>query len=331
MPQFDDYQQSTLAMNLLTYGTAKARKTTWAGQAAIAGYTTVILDCDDGSVVLKQLPPDARKRLHIIPIADSADRFSAIEFIGCMFKRRDFIWAERQRMQIISASGVQDNDTYVRVRPALLTNSTFLVLDSWTALVNSLRGKIFKDMGISFDEAKKLEWSDYGSGNQILNNILMCWRGLPAHKCIIGHEQYYERTLKINGAETKRTRTQLISFSGNSASSIPAFFDDVLYFYVKDAMGKPQFMISTSASENRDGGGRIVEPGDYKFDDMQFPKFVEKAGVFVPSPSHQRDEFIAYMNPAEARAFFDKSKAPVSAASLIAPAASTTVALKLGS
>jgi len=137
--------------------------------------------------------------------------------------------------------------------------------------------------------------------------------------------------LKINGAETKRTRTQLISFSGNSASSIPAFFDDVLYFYVKDGIGKPQFMISTSASENRDGGGRIVEPGDYKFDDMQFDTFVKKAGVFVPSPSHPRDEFIAYMNPAEARAFFDKSKAPTSAASLIAPAASTTVALKLGS
>lgn len=328
MPQFDDYQSTTMAMNLLTYGTAKARKTTWAGQAAIAGYDTIFLDCDDGSVVLKQLPPEARKRVHIIPIADSADRFSAIEFIGCMFKRPDFIWAEKRRMQIISVSGVTDDDTYVRVQPRLLTNSTFLVLDSWTALVNSLRGKIFKDMGISFDEAKKLEWSDYGSGNQILNNILMCWRGLPAHKCVIGHEQYYERTLKINGAETKRTRTQLISFSGNSASGIPAFFDDVLYFYVKDAMGKPQFMISTSASENRDGGGRIVAPGDYKFDDMQFTAFVKKAGVFTPALDHKRDEFITYMNPAEARAFFDKSKASASAGSLSAPLLGTKVTLK---
>jgi len=197
MPQFDDYQETSMAMNLLLYGTAKARKTTWAGQAAVAGYTTIILDCDDGSVVLKQLPAEARKRIHVIPIADSAERFSAMEFIGCMFKRPDFIWSERRRMQIISVSGVIDDDTYVRVQPRYLTNSTFLILDSWTALVNSLRGKIFKDMGVTFDESKKLEWTDYGHGNQILNNMLMCWRGLAAHKCVIGHEVYFDRNLQV--------------------------------------------------------------------------------------------------------------------------------------
>lgn len=321
--RFNKYVANTKSLNIIIYGPPKARKTTWAGMAAESGFTTIFIDIEDGAIVLNQLSEDAKSRLWVIPCSDTASSFSGVEFMGCLFKRDKFIWSVKRKRQIISTSGVIDDDHYLLVQKSALNNNIVLVLDSWTALVASLRGKIFSDMGMAIDEAKKLEWSDYGSGNQVLTNFLNAWRGLQCHKIIIGHEEFREKSIKIGTVETKRTRGQIISFSGNHSATLPAFFDEVVYFYGKEGgFGKPAaHYLSTAFNTDRDGGGRVIPSAEYEFSTYPINRLIDDAGVAHPNPALPF-EFITEMNAEEVRAHFggNKTATTTGAPALVSPA-----------
>ena len=79
------------------------------------------------------------------------------------------------------------------------------------------------------------------------------------------------------------------------------------------------FKIEAKGNEEQDGGSRIVPPGIYNWDELQFKDIIQMAGLSLPPADNP---FIDYSISATA-------KAKPTASGLIKPAAKAGVKLKL--
>ena len=89
MPELDTSLDEQIRLRLLLYGPAKTKKTWLAGTAAEAGFNVLLLDNEQGAGILRNLSPEARKRIYRIDIQDDGKRAVAAEFITyfCKFPK----------------------------------------------------------------------------------------------------------------------------------------------------------------------------------------------------------------------------------------------------
>lgn len=88
---------------------------------------------------------------------------------------------------------------------------------------------------------------DYGAEERALQQIVDIGRIIPAHFILIAHVlrlEFYEL-----GSEKPRIQHRLLTAGKNIAASLPAFFDEVWRFSVRNSAdidrGKPEFLVHT--------------------------------------------------------------------------------------
>lgn len=289
MPYADekfDTDDPDVLLRLLLYGPEKSKKTWLACAAAEAGFNVILLDCDDGAHILKQLTHEARKRIFHLNIVDMITRPVASEFVARFLSGKEFIWDETDKTVCLTRKALKDDHKYVECNIANLTKHDILILDSWTKITNSLVWRWYYENNVdisSGEQAKKSDWPGYRWCGALASYFLRQMQAVTCHSIVIGHQTVYEKHKKVNigGKEQdviEWSRTQIKSTSGPHAMTVGTDFSDILRFYFSGDVVK----ITTKAEKDMLGGARLIPPGVHKWEDLQFGKICEMVGIPLP-------------------------------------------------
>ena len=285
----DDLNKSIDSLRVLIYGPAKSRKTLWAGTAAEAGFNVLLLDCDDGYKILSHLTPEAKKRIYRLNIVDTMKSARASKFMSLFCKYPTFAFDEEQYKLVLSptAKVVEERGEHmIQIDPERLAGNTIIVLDSYTALVESIARQFSIDNDIDLSDADKPEWDGYAWCGRLATWMLgqLKVRGLPL--IMISHQEVYEKIKKKAGKVKRQSRDQEIEFirlqpkstSQPHSMTVANKFDEILYFRLQGE----KTMIDVQADTDRDSGGRILTPGTRRFDDFKFIDLCKEAKIVPP-------------------------------------------------
>lgn len=274
------------AARILAYGTPKTRKTWWAGTAAEAGFNVVLFDCDDGYHILRNLSPEARKRVKVIRGVDRQDGPVAAVVMTYLMKGEPFYFEEAtQRCVTLPLSLKADSEgnlqgDVLKIETRKFDTNTVLIIDSWTALAFSVMFRFCQENNIDLSDAEKFEWDGYRWAGMLLSWYLARLNSLNCHVVVIGHVDNFEKkTGKGDNQKVVFSRIQPKSVSGPHGMQLAKNFSDVLYF---ESAGKMTY-IDTNSDSSRDGGARHINPGRYPFSDFKFSNFCQQAGLHMPS------------------------------------------------
>ena len=213
-----------MLLRLLCYGPAKSKKTWWIGKAAEAGYNVLLLDGDNGWHILKQIKPEAQKRIQVVNVMDELNQVIFAPMLTRLMKTGKIIWDEKAKK-----TQFQTNENCISIDLTKLTANDVLVVDSWTALVTSLMWQFAKENTIDLSEADKNDWDFYGWAGRLSLWVASRLTALPCHIVVIAHATMYEKRSK-DGKKIISQKRQIIGTSGPNAMQMPSKFSDILYF-----------------------------------------------------------------------------------------------------
>jgi len=78
MPVLSTIPPQNLRQTVLAYGPSKAGKTESVGKLATLGYNLWWFDVEDGALTLSKLPNEAKERVHLYSIKDTAENSYAL-------------------------------------------------------------------------------------------------------------------------------------------------------------------------------------------------------------------------------------------------------------
>jgi len=270
----------------LFYGSPKTRKTWLAGTAAEAGFNTILLDSDHGyHILLKNLKPEAQKRLMIVEARDSLKQAIAAEFMTRFLKFGYAIFNEKSHEIITNTKLLQDDsfrENCIQLNvDKHLDHNTVLIIDSYTALVRSIAFRFAIENKVDLTDPSKTDWDGYAWCGSLASWMLEKLSRLPCHVIIIGHKTVYEKRSK-DQKTVEWTRQQIKSTSGPHSMTVGDMFSDILYFEnVSSSLTK----ISTRADKDMEGGSRMIPPNSYNWEKLQFKDICGYAGISLPPAS----------------------------------------------
>lgn len=281
MPIFSEMKnERTEGLKIFIYGESQRGKTLWAARAAEAGYNVLFICGENNFDCLDKLSKEAQARIRLVVCKDDFDQFRFVATCGKLFRTGKLTWDDTDGKSVVSMSLADKTHNFFEIDLNKLTTNDVLVLDSWTALTRSISNRVGDDMDVDFSEGKKANdlQGFYGQAGIAADFFLSKIPTLACHVIVCGHPQVYEKTKADPGNPKKRivewVRTQPISTSGPAGKRIADKFKEVLYFFIK---GKNEFYIDVNRYEDRDGGSRIIEPGEYKNDSLQFITIAKKS------------------------------------------------------
>jgi len=312
MPTLNETLEQNTYFRILEYGSAMTKKTWWAGRAAEAGFNVLILDCDGKVGVLKQLSSAAKERVFVIDIMDMPLRAVASEFMTYFLTTNKLLWNTRtkQKLHSLSPEQIQTPELLkdiILIEPEKLNRNWVIVIDSYTALVESLVNRFALENNIDLSDAKKVDWDGYGFTGRMASWIISTLKQLlKCHIIVIGHKDIYEKrkTIIVNGRKEQTIewqRQQPKSTSGPHAMLLAKHFTDILIFKL---IGE-QFKIEVRASSEQDGGGIFIPPNLYTWDELSFTKACVFAGMPIPG-EHPTPDFSLSIE--QAQTFVTKGK-----------------------
>jgi len=245
--------------------------------AAEAGFNVVLLDGDDGSQVVRQLPPKVQEKVLVVDVRDLIDRAVFKEFLAVFVRAKaNFYWNEQERKADYRTFNPESS--YIKFNPSLLTQNDVLILDSWKAFTKStlLAYVLANDLDLS--DAEKEEWPGYSYQSLFQDFVLKSMHCLKCHVIVIGHETVYEKWDRRNKKEPKllSRKTQIVSSSGPHAKTVMTEFTDILYV---ERLGPSTFTINTGGDTDRIGGSRLIEPRVFQYDALPVTALLEKIGA----------------------------------------------------
>ena len=253
----------------LAYGMPNTRKTTWAGGAAEAGLNVIFLDCDDGTKILNNYDATVQSRIDVIDIRDTAtEAICAVSLVNILASQKNakpIFWNETLRgTAMLKPVG----SPYYEINLAKLSSSDVIVLDSWTAMCESLVKQYNIENKVDETKGAKQDWEGYRWAGAMANWILGQLCSLSCHVVVIGHASVFEKKRdeidhkgKVRSV-TDFSRIQPASVSNNHGLKLAKEFDDVLYFLVNE---NGNTVIDISPSDSRDGGCRGLPPRKWQF------------------------------------------------------------------
>jgi len=166
-----------------------------------------------------------------------------------------------------------------------LNSNTVLILDSYTALVNSLKFAYSKERKIDLTDLSEddaadmnLKRSGYAVSGGIASFVLERITKLPCHVIVIGHASQYEKYSK-DGKTLEWSRRVVKSTSNPHSLTFGDKFSDILYFFnASSAVTK----IETRAEKDAEGGSRIIPPNSYLWADLTWDKICAFANIPLP-------------------------------------------------
>lgn len=269
--------EHNMLLRILAYGSAKTKKTWWAGKAAESNFNVLILDGDDGWHILKNIDPKYHNRINVINMVDTHKVPTFCLGATQLLKEYKLVWDEEKKC----SSKLQPNANCIYPDLSKLTHNDVLVLDSWTALCWSLSFQYAKENGLDLSDAQKSEWDGYGWSGRLATWVLNQLQAVPCHVIVIAHQTMYEKRSK-DGKTVEMQRQQILSVSGNHAMTVPSKFSDILTFSQRAGI----FKISSIGDWDKDGGARVVPPNVYDWDKLQFVDVVKLAGNTVPDETN---------------------------------------------
>lgn len=282
MPTLPQSFAESTKLRLLMYGPPKSRKTWLAGTAAEAGYNVLLLDTENGAGILRQLSPAAQARIYRIDVSDDGKRAVAAEFVTRFCRAEKFNWDETNRKYVARCP---EGATCITIDKSRFNLNTVVILDSYSALCWSVAYRYCLENNIDLSDASKTEWEGYRWAGQLLTWMITQLVNLPCHFILVGHQEMYE---KRRENKVEWSRLQMKSASGPHAMTIAKNFDDVLYFSVRGS----QVYVDARPEKDRDGGGRIIPPAQYKWEDLQFANICQLAGMPAPSQKQTVTELV---------------------------------------
>lgn len=293
----------------LIYGPGKTRKTWWALAAAEAGFRVLMFSGENGHGIVQRLSPEARERVYIIDCADGPmDGFFSV-LMAVAFKRGQFAIDETTRR---IADRQLPGTTWIDM--TAFRNETVVVVDTWTALVQSLVRRFSFENSIDLSDANRVEWDGYRYCGMLATWILDQLRAaLHCHYVVIGHATQYEKYKKSPNDPKKQgplefSRRQPVSTSNPHGMTISGKFDHVLYF---SNSSPKNTWIDTLGDVDHDAGSRALANDRYKWEDLSFATLAQADGMTLPSPAAQPFDFPTTENRVAALG----SQSPASAAS----------------
>lgn len=277
--------ENSILLRELFYGAPKTRKTWLAGTAAEAGFNVILLDADHGYHILtKQLSATAKKRLNLFECRDSLTQPVASQFLA-RFLKQGKVWFNEKTRRVIQFQKDLDSDCIELSMDKHLNSNTVLILDSYTAIVNSLKFAYAKERQIdltdlSEDDSKDMmtKRSGYAVSGGLASFILERITKLPCHVIVIGHSSQYEKYSK-DGKTMEWSRRVVKSTSNPHSLTIGDKFSDILFFNNASASVTK---IETRADKDAEGGSRIIPPNSYMWADLQWANICKLANIPLP-------------------------------------------------
>jgi hypothetical protein len=282
-------------LRVLAYGKAKTKKTWWAAQAAEAGFNVILIDGDDGAHIVRNIRADAQARIQIVNVVDTLDRPVFCDFMARMLAQRannEVIWNEVTRAAQLPTTKANPEHSYYVIDVRKFTANDVLVIDSWSALVDSLMMRFAVEQKIDLADAKKTEWEGYGFSGRLATFFLAQLHALPCHVVVISHESVYEKKKNVDKGNgrieqiVEYTRTQPVSTSNPHAMQLAKHFSDVLHF---TQVNELTYKINAGGEQYRDGGSRNVPPRKYNWPEgkdseaeLSFARLVQALGYALP-------------------------------------------------
>lgn len=244
---------------MFVYGEAKLKKTWWCAKAAEAGYNVLLIDGDGGAQICRQLKPGALERLHIVNAVDLPGRPVFKQFMDLIARDvKEILWDIEERCcAAINSPG----KAYYHIDFTKLTSNDVVIVDSWTALAQSVQYQYAMSMNIDLADANKEDWPGYGYEGRFMNAVLNALKRLKCHVIVIGHSYVYNHMSIPKIPEEKATVdwTKIIpvSVSANHSIRMLGVFTDILYF---KRLSEYAIYISTGDSMDFVSGCRNAGP-----------------------------------------------------------------------
>ena len=267
MPYGSNVPSSDKLLRTLIYGRPKTRKTTWACLCAEFGFNVVLLNGEEGGVVIDSMISEkGRSQILTVDLRMHVAKTVFSPFMAQLLRPGNvFLWDEQEQRACLGFPNPEHS--YVKFDIGKLTSNDVVIVDGWKALSKSAWFKYAEDNELDLSDAKKEEWPEYSYCYNFLNWILARLHALPCHLIVVAHSQTYEvydRRDKKNPKLIER-RIQPISSSGRHSQELPGEFHDVFFFKRISPMA---VTIDTGGDADRDGGSRLFEPRVYQFDDF---------------------------------------------------------------
>lgn len=268
MPMGDNDTDWGRPTRTFLYGPDKTKKTWWACRAAEAGFNVILIDGDDGSSIIKQLPMEARKRILVVDVVNTPGNNAFARFVATFMKGDAFLWNEQRKVSNTPNTKRDAAQSYAFFDIKKLGMNDVVILDSWTALAASLMMEWAKENNVELTAVEKEgdQFSLMGYQSRYLNYVLDKLKTFPCHMIVIGHETVYEKW-EGKGTERKMVeqKTQPFSSTGPHAKKIGASFSNVLRFKKQSDVS---FRIDAGGDQNTMGGCRQLAPALYKWEDI---------------------------------------------------------------
>lgn len=250
------------------YGPDKTKKTWWACRAAVDGYNVVLLDGDDGSSIIKQLPMEARKRILVVDVVNTLELSVFARFMATFMRGEPFYWDEQKKVSYNTRTTLNPNHSHIYFDAKQFTMNDVIIGDSWTALAASLMLEWAKENNVDLTAIEKEgdQFSLMGYQSRYLDYTLTRVKTFNCHMIFIGHETVYEKW-EGKGKDRKMVeqKTQPFSSTGPHAKKIGSHFSNVLRFRKQSDVS---FRIDSGGDGNTMCGCRQLPPKLYNWDEI---------------------------------------------------------------
>jgi hypothetical protein len=211
--------------HVLIYGASKSGKTLAIGR--IAKYKTVLLiDLENGSEVLDQLPPELRANIFVVKVFDTPKNTNAIKALVKFVDEKDVTVCHKHgHVDCVHCKfkGPEHNIT-INLKNFDPDEIVFAV-DSVTQLSRSAMSHVFikrnKETAATLENFTKPEWDDYNAQAQLLDYVFINIQNSPFDWVALTHEQNLAQ-------EDEKEKLSPIGGTKNYARQLPAFFGHVV-------------------------------------------------------------------------------------------------------
>lgn len=270
MPTLDETPDGEDPVRLLIVGDSKSGKSTYAAEAAKAGFNVIYGDSDNGLSALKYALRDdqaAQKRVHYLGIKHPTNFWRG--FLRSSKNAKHNWIPETGKLWGKLATGVADDEVVWQFDITAIPKSWIIVNDGWTSVSNDALG-----IGSADQDAKLLEGVDqsiYGDANVNLTFIANLIQKDPRHWIVQAHAtkyEVYDKPMNIAAGQAKQGQSILREIIDTPLSSsrphgpiLATRFNHIGWLSVS---GTGETEIDFMRKPNRIGGGPPNKKGSTK-------------------------------------------------------------------
>ena len=278
-------------MKTLIYGPPRSLKTTWALEAACAGFNVTILQGDpEGCAVLNNVDrfkPSTLSRINVLDVGNTLEKTVMSKTVDRILTKDPIAYYnEERKVMTNNLFLLKDSKTIWVWNRNLLNENDVIVLDSYSAYCDTIMRDYAAANEIKLEEAEKQEWDGWGWTSRKASWMLSAWLQLPCHSILIAHETLWEK--KRQAVNSKGKKETIVEFSrlvprstsGPHALKVGEQFPDIIHFFITNGIVR----LDTRINESAHCGCKGVPPSTYSYDKLSFQRLAEYYKI-KPAPA----------------------------------------------